>query len=79
VRFRVLWVKFIAGALQIGGGASLGREGPSVQLAGAAGSLLAAWRVNRNKASAGCGHRSGGGIGRRLQYALAGSPSCWKS
>jgi CIC family chloride channel protein len=41
VRFRVLWVKFIAGALQIGGGASLGREGPSVQLAGAAGSLLA--------------------------------------
>lgn len=41
VPFRVLWVKFIAGALQIGGGSSLGREGPSVQLAGAAGSLLA--------------------------------------
>jgi CIC family chloride channel protein len=41
VPFRVLWVKFIAGVLQIGGGSSLGREGPCVQLAGAAGSLLA--------------------------------------
>ncbi len=41
VPFRVLWVKFIAGALQIGGGSSLGREGPSVQLAGTAASLLA--------------------------------------
>jgi CIC family chloride channel protein len=41
VPFRVLWVKFIAGALQIGGGSSLGREGPCVQLAGTAGSLLA--------------------------------------
>ncbi len=41
VPFRVLWVKFIAGALQIGGGSSLGREGPCVQLAGAASSLLA--------------------------------------
>ena len=41
VPFRVLWVKFLAGTLQIGGGSSLGREGPCVQLAGAAGSLLA--------------------------------------
>jgi len=41
VPFRVLWVKFLAAALQIGGGSSLGREGPSVQLAGAASSLLA--------------------------------------
>ena len=40
VPFRVVWVKFIAAVLQIGGGSSLGREGPSVQLAGAAGSLL---------------------------------------
>jgi CIC family chloride channel protein len=42
VPFRVIWVKFIAGVLTIGGGASLGREGPSVQLAGAVGSNLAA-------------------------------------
>ena len=41
VPFRVLWVKFLAGTLQIAGGSSLGREGPCVQLAGAAGSLLA--------------------------------------
>jgi CIC family chloride channel protein len=41
VPFRVLWVKFLAGTLQIGGGCSLGREGPCVQLAGAASSLLA--------------------------------------
>ncbi len=38
---RVLWVKFIAASLQIGGGSSLGREGPSVQLAGTVGSQLA--------------------------------------
>jgi len=41
VPFRVLWVKFLAGMLQVGGGSSLGREGPCVQLAGTAGSLLA--------------------------------------
>lgn len=40
VKFRVIWVKFVAGALQIGGGSSLGREGPSVQLAGGTGSSL---------------------------------------
>jgi CIC family chloride channel protein len=38
VKWRAIWVKFVAGALQIGGGSSLGREGPSVQLAGAVGS-----------------------------------------
>lgn len=42
VPFRVIWVKFIAGIVSIGGGSSLGREGPSVQLAGAVGSNLAA-------------------------------------
>jgi CIC family chloride channel protein len=41
VRWRVAWVKFIAGIVSIGGGSSLGREGPSVQLAGAVGSNLA--------------------------------------
>ncbi len=42
VPWRVVWVKFAAGVLSIGGGSSLGREGPSVQLAGAVGSNLAA-------------------------------------
>jgi chloride channel protein, CIC family len=41
VPWRVAWVKFIAGILSIGGGSSLGREGPSVQLAGALASNLA--------------------------------------
>ncbi|HVU99982.1 MAG TPA: chloride channel protein [Verrucomicrobiae bacterium] len=34
VRWRVVWVKFVAGVLSIGGGCSLGREGPSVHVAG---------------------------------------------
>jgi CIC family chloride channel protein len=39
--WRVAWVKFLAGILSIGGGSSMGREGPSVQLAGALTSNLA--------------------------------------
>lgn len=34
VKWRPIWVKFIAGVLSIGGGASLGREGPTVYVAG---------------------------------------------
>ena len=41
VPWRIAWVKFIAGALSIGGGSSMGREGPSVQLAGVISSNLA--------------------------------------
>jgi CIC family chloride channel protein len=33
VPWRTTWVKFVAGVLSIGGGSSLGREGPSVQIA----------------------------------------------
>jgi CIC family chloride channel protein len=40
---RVAWVKFLAGVLSIGGGSSLGREGPSVQLGGALASSVAGW------------------------------------
>lgn len=40
IPFKVVWVKFIAGVLSIGGGCSLGREGPSVQLAGGLASNL---------------------------------------
>ncbi|HEY3898693.1 MAG TPA: chloride channel protein [Chthoniobacter sp.] len=36
-------VKFIASSLSIGGGQSLGREGPSVQLGGTVASVLAGW------------------------------------
>jgi len=41
VPWRVAWVKFVGGILSIGGGSSLGREGPSVQLAGALASNVA--------------------------------------
>ena len=41
VPWRVVWVKYVAGVLSIGGGCSLGREGPSVQLAGGMASNLA--------------------------------------
>jgi CIC family chloride channel protein len=41
VPWRVVWVKFLAGALAIGGGSSLGREGPSVHLAGGLASNMA--------------------------------------
>jgi len=42
VPWRVVWVKFLAGIISIGGGSSLGREGPSVQLAGGVASNLSA-------------------------------------
>lgn len=41
IPWRVVWVKFIAGALSVGGGCSLGREGPSVHIAGGLASNLA--------------------------------------
>ena len=41
MKSQVVWVKFLAGVISIAGGASLGREGPSVQLAGGIGSRLA--------------------------------------
>ncbi len=42
VRFRATLVKFVAGVLTLGGGTSLGREGPSVFVGGGAASNLAA-------------------------------------
>ena len=62
VPVRVAWVKFVAGILSVGGGSSLGREGPSVQLAGAVGSNLAAWAgeaKQRRRAPAAAGAAAG--------------------
>jgi CIC family chloride channel protein len=43
IPWRIFWVKFIAGVLAIGGGASLGREGPTVQLSAAAASKFSSF------------------------------------
>jgi CIC family chloride channel protein len=41
VSWKPIWVKFITGVLSIGGGASLGREGPTVYVAGGVASNVA--------------------------------------
>jgi CIC family chloride channel protein len=57
---RVLPIKFIAGALAIGGGLALGREGPTVQMGGAVGGAVSKWlkspgRERRTLIAAGAG------------------------
>jgi len=62
VPWRVAWVKFAAGILCVGGGSSMGREGPSVQLSGAVASNLAALAgepKQKRRAGAAAGAASG--------------------
>ena len=70
---RVAWVKFIAGVLAVGGGSSLGREGPSVQLAGTLSSNLSAL-VRHGEERAASRDRGGrrGRLGGDLQHAACG-------
>jgi len=53
---RIAWIKFIAGAISIGGGQSLGREGPTVQigsnLASTIAGILGISKQNRRAANA---------------------------
>ena len=47
---RVIPIKFIAGVVGIGGGLTLGREGPTVQMGGATGLMVSTWfRVKRGE------------------------------
>ena len=43
VPWRAVWVRFLAGAASLGGGASLGREGPTVYVGGGLASCCAGW------------------------------------
>jgi CIC family chloride channel protein len=56
IPWRTVWVKFLAGVLSIGGGSSLGREGPSVHVAAGLASTLAGVageaKQNRRRATA---------------------------
>jgi CIC family chloride channel protein len=70
---RVLPVKFIAGALAIGGGLALGREGPTVQMGGAVGDAISSWlkvppRERRTLIAAG----AGAGLAAAFNAPLAG-------
>ncbi|MCB2147320.1 MAG: H(+)/Cl(-) exchange transporter ClcA [Deltaproteobacteria bacterium] len=70
---RVLPVKFIAGALAIGGGLALGREGPTVQMGGAAGAAISRMfkappREQRTLITAG----AGAGLAAAFNAPLAG-------
>ena len=70
---RVLPVKFISGALAIGGGLALGREGPTVQIGGAVGAGISSWlkvpaRKQRTLIAAG----AGAGLAAAFNAPLAG-------
>ncbi len=72
VPFRVAWVKFIAGMVSIGGGSSMGREGPSVQLAGALASNVAGWTGEpKQKRRAGMAAGAAAGLAAAFNTPLA--------
>ena len=70
---RVLPVKFVAGALAIGGGLALGREGPTVQMGASVGAAVSSWlkvapREQRSLIAAG----GGAGLAAAFNAPLAG-------
>jgi len=70
---RVLPVKFVAGAMAIGGGLALGREGPTVQMGASVGAAVSSWlkvapRERRALIAAG----GGAGLAAAFNAPLAG-------
>jgi CIC family chloride channel protein len=72
VPLKLAWVKFVAATLQIGGGCSLGREGPSVQIAGTVSSNLAlAAGVSKQKLRRGAATGAAAGLAAAFNTPLA--------
>lgn len=62
MRMRVIFIKAIASASSIGAGASVGREGPIVQMGAGIGSVLARWfnlHAEKTKTCVACGAAAG--------------------
>ncbi len=76
---RIAWIKFIAGVVSIGGGQSLGREGPTVQIGANLASNLAGRSAFRNRTAARPVPRARQQGSPRIQCAaLPRSHSCWR-
>lgn len=72
IPFRVVWVKFIAGVLSVGGGASLGREGPSVQLAsGVSSQVGGALGLPKHKRRVACAAGAAAGLAAAFNTPIA--------
>lgn len=72
---RLLPVKFIAGVLGIGGGLALGREGPTVQMGGATGMMVAGWfrvKAGEGERKALISAGAGAGLAAAFNAPLAG-------
>jgi chloride channel protein, CIC family len=70
---RVLLVKFASGTLGIGAGFALGREGPTVQMGGAVGQMVASWlRGNARERHTLIAAGAGAGLAAAFNAPLAG-------
>ncbi|HAK95435.1 MAG TPA: chloride channel protein [Planctomycetes bacterium] len=72
IRWRPTWVKFAAGVLCIGGGQSLGREGPTVYMSGGfASSIAARLRIPRQRRRSAAAMGAAAGLSAAFNTPLA--------